>query len=535
MNKFFFDLECHHFPCTQQQPSCETLVLIHGWGCDSNTWQPILSDLQKLANVIAIDLPGFGESEAVETFCLHNILSSIEPLLPQECVLVGWSLGGMIATQLAEKYPSKVVTLITLATNAKFIASEDYKDAMPANINLQFNQSFYDNAQATLKIFSGLIAQGDNNERALVKKIRISHSLEKTNHNWHQALDLLSNLDNRESIKNLQQPSLHFFADGDSLVPKSAAAAVAALNSQHRCIIVPQSAHALHWSQPESLVKIISDFLSDNAKTTVLNIKKQQVANSFSRAAHTYDSVADVQRKSGDKLLSKINASHCPNWVIDLGCGTGFFTEKLASRYPQAQHMGIDIAEGMLQFAQKRTHFKPEVSDILPAFVCADAECLPIATASVDIIFSNFALQWCENLPRLFGEVARVLTSKGQFMFTTLGPKTLHELKFSWQQADDRVHVNQFHERDLLLNSLITADFDIVEFEHAPETLRFDQLSDITQSLKSLGAHNLNRGRALGLTGRRKIEIFKRAYEALREDDKLPATYDIFYVTAKKQ
>jgi malonyl-CoA O-methyltransferase len=187
----------------------------------------------------------------------------------------------------------------------------------------------------------------------------------------------------------------------------------------------------------------------------------------------------------------------------------------------------VDIAEGMLQFA--RAHHKE-----LKNWFCADAEALPFANHSVDIIYSNFALQWCANLPRLFAELHRILKPNGQLIFTTLGPATLHELKSAWQEVDNRVHVNQFHERDLLLTHLHQQGFTQVECEHKPAVMQFEQLSDLTRSLKSLGAQNVNRGRAAGLTGRKKIQAFKQAYEKFRSNNLLPATYDVFYVSAKK-
>ena len=271
------------------------------------------------------------------------------------------------------------------------------------------------------------------------------------------------------------------------------------------------------------------------------------MAHSFSRAATTYDSVASLQRNVGAELLKKAEQNQVAEVVIDLGCGTGFFTPQLQKIFPKALIVGVDIAEGMLQFAREKwgqshlmandlesdIHKSLNDSDPIFACACADAEYLPFANQSVNVIYSNFALQWCGNLPRLFAELKRILKPDGQLIFTTLGPATLHELKSAWQMVDNRVHVNQFHERDLLLTHLQQQDFVQIEFEHKPAVMEFEHLSDLTRSLKALGAQNVNRGRAAGLTGRKKIQAFKQAYENFRSNNLLPATYDVFYVKVK--
>lgn len=521
MSENSYTLAAHYYPCLQnpslqKQALYDDIVLLHGWGSGSQSWQPLIPALQNIANVMALDLPSFGESESIPEFTLDAVVQLIAAQLPEKCVLIGWSLGGMLAVQVAARYPQKISRLITLAANAKFVASRDYETAMPLAVNRQFNKSFAADSQATLKLFSGLLAQGDTNERVLLKQIRRLAEPDNINPNWLQALELLAQLDNREVFTQLAQPGLHLLAEKDALVPASAATALAQLNSQQSAQVITGAAHALHWSQPELVVQAIHDFIQPVA------LDKKQVAHSFSRAAATYDSVANLQRKVGELLLEKVMPNPAVQIALDLGCGTGYFTPQLQSKFPQALVVGVDIAEGMLRFAREHHGLKNGL--------CADAEYLPFANQSVDIIYSNFALQWCANLPHLFAELQRILKPGGQIIFTTLGPATLHELRSAWEQVDALVHVNQFHEREQLLNDLQAHGLQIMEFEHAPEVMQFEQLSDLTRSLKALGAQNMNRGRATGLTGRKKVQAFKQAYENFRSNNLLPATYDVFYV-----
>lgn len=517
------------YPCLRSASVSEPFVLLHGWGSASHSWQPLIPYLQELADVITLDLPGFGESEAIRSFDLESVIELIVRELPEPCTLVGWSLGGMLAVQIAGAYPQKISRLITLAANVKFVAHEDYTAAMDAITNRQFNEGFAADPAKTLKLFCGLLAQGDINERPLLKQLRTLIKPEDIRFNWGQALQLLADLDNRDVFSNLRLPGLHLLAEKDVLVPADAAKSMRQLNSAQKVIVLSGAAHALHWSQPNHVASLIADFLREPVVGDAQDSRdKKAVAHSFSRAAATYDSVASLQRKVGGELLDKINANSSKQIILDLGCGTGYFTPKLQSLYPDALIVGVDIAEGMLRFAQ-------EHQPVSKRWVCADAECLPFASGSVDLIFSNFSLQWCENLPQLFTELHRVLKPAGELLFTTLGPNTLRELKIAWQAVDSHIHVNQFHQQDEIADVLSQQGFDQLEITHRPEVMEFEYLSDLTRSLKALGAHNVNRGRFTGLRGRKTLLAFKQAYENLRVNNMLPATYDVFYVKANSR
>ena len=237
------------------------LVLIHGWGCDQSSWQPLIADLEKYFTVIVIDLPGFGGAPIISDYSLENILSILMDQIPAKSWLMGWSLGGMLAIQLAYRYPQKISGVISLAANAKFVANDDYPNAMAIKTNQEFNQSFVANPAVTLRLFSGLLVQGAVDERGLLKQFRKMISIESVNPDWYDALLLLSTMDNRKAIVEMKQVCLHIFADGDSLVPVSAASSIKELNAGHQVEIIAHSSHALHWCQPELLLNSIRQFI----------------------------------------------------------------------------------------------------------------------------------------------------------------------------------------------------------------------------------------------------------------------------------
>ncbi len=518
-------LAAHYYPA--HSPSeAEPLVLLHGWGGDSRTWEPLLPFLRQYSDVIALDLPGFGDSPARGDFELETVLAALESSLPPRSVLVGWSLGGMLAVALAARRPERVTRVITLASNARFVADNQWPEAMASAVNRQFQSGFHRDAQAGLRRFTGLLASGDQHERELLKTLRRRQpETEAINEAWGQALQLLSTLDNQDALKQLRQPGLHVYAEHDALVPLAAAGALPALNQRQRVSVIAGAGHALHWSRPEAVAESLLHFL----RLTSGQLDKRRVADSFSKAADSYDSVARLQRAVGEQLLNHLGPLNlnAPERVLDLGCGTGFFSERLSLRLAPGQLVGLDIAGGMLQFARRER-------DIEALWLCADAEDLPLADASVDLVFSSLSVQWCEHLPSLFNEIMRVLKPGGQLLFSTLGPRTLWELKGAWQAVDGYVHVNRFQPQRAVDAALVRAGLTGVHWDREERVLRYDKLSDLTRELKALGAHNVNRGQPEGLTGREKIQALKAAYERYRHDGLLPASYEVYYCRAQK-
>jgi malonyl-CoA O-methyltransferase len=168
-----------------------------------------------------------------------------------------------------------------------------------------------------------------------------------------------------------------------------------------------------------------------------------------------------------------------------------------------------------------------------PALVCADAERLPVAGASVDLVFSNLVLQWCDPA-RAFAEAARALANEGLFLFSTLGPDTLRELRAAFAEADGAPHVNRFVDMHDLGDALVHAGFADPVMEMETLTLEYDSAMAVVRDLKAIGAVNSLPSRARGLPGRGRWRRMTEAYERFRRDGVLPATWEIVYGHAWK-
>lgn len=259
-------------------------------------------------------------------------------------------------------------------------------------------------------------------------------------------------------------------------------------------------------------------------------IDKVKVAQSFSRAAATYDSAAGLQKAVGKELLKRLDAVDglLPQ-VMDLGCGTGYFSQALAERFGVDQLLCLDIAEGMLQHARN----EGALDDA--SWLCADAESLPLKNDSLGLVFSSLALQWCENTTLLFSEIGRVLRPGGVACISTLGPKSLWELREAWQHVDEHVHVNRFIPVEDLCQAL-PQELVVESCETQLRILQYSKLRTLTDELKKIGAHNMNAGEAKGLTGREKVQQFKANYERFRSEcGSLPASYEVYYLVLRKR
>jgi len=253
---------------------------------------------------------------------------------------------------------------------------------------------------------------------------------------------------------------------------------------------------------------------------------KRQVAASFSRAAGSYDSVAQLQRDVGNQLLSRLPEDFSPQRWLDLGCGTGYFSRALAQRFAAAHGVALDIAEGMLEHARPlggATHF-----------IAGDAERLPLQDSTCDLIFSSLAVQWCADFASVLSEANRALKPGGIFAFASLCVGTLYELRDSWRQVDGLVHVNRFREFATYQQLCAASGLKVVSLQNAAHVLHYPDVRSLTHELKALGAHNLNPGRPGGLTGRARILGLIEAYEQFRQAQGLPATYQVVYAVLEK-
>jgi malonyl-CoA O-methyltransferase len=261
----------------------------------------------------------------------------------------------------------------------------------------------------------------------------------------------------------------------------------------------------------------------------IFALDRRAVARAFDRASEGYDAAAELQSRVRNELLGRLDElTVTPDTVLDLGAGTGHSTRALKRRYPKALVVAADVATGMLLRARQQSRW-------LRRFECvrADAYALPFRNASFQLVFSNLMLQWCDDLDAVFGEIARVLAPGGLLLFSTFGPGTLAELRECWAASGaPGNHVNHFFDCHALGSALMQAHLAEPVLDVDRIIVRYDDVRTLMRELKTIGAHNVTRGRARGLTGARRLAAMIRAYETLRSRGKLPATWEVIHASS---
>lgn len=256
-----------------------------------------------------------------------------------------------------------------------------------------------------------------------------------------------------------------------------------------------------------------------------LAVDKAAARRAFTRAAPDYDGAAVLQREIADRMLERLDYIRLdPRLVLDLGAGTGYAVDGLQRRYRKAQVLALDFAEGMLLQARQRGGWRRR-----PICVCGDAEHLPLASGSVDLVFSNATLQWCNDLTRTFAECLRVLRPGGLLLFSTFGPDTLMELRAAWAAVDGHAHVSGFVDMHDVGDAMVRARFADPVMDVERLTVTYAEVADLMRDLKQLGASNAAIARPRGLTGRARLAAVAAAYEGYRADGRIPATYEVVY------
>jgi len=136
------NLALTHYPCTGVRLYGQPLVLVHGWGMDSQIWAELPQQLSQFADVITLDLPGFAQSPTLEYYSEADLHQWMAELLPERCYLIGLSLGGMLCGGFAARYPQSVAGLITLSSNIHFVASEANSAALGSQQYLEFIDAY---------------------------------------------------------------------------------------------------------------------------------------------------------------------------------------------------------------------------------------------------------------------------------------------------------------------------------------------------------------------------------------------------------
>lgn len=268
-------------------------------------------------------------------------------------------------------------------------------------------------------------------------------------------------------------------------------------------------------------------------------IDKEKLKRRFSRNIKNYDKYANVQKKMGDILIDHIknDRPHIKN-ILEVGCGTGYVTQKLIEYFPDAKITAVDIAPGMIEYV------KSIIQCDRVNFICEDIEEMNLED-KFDLIISNATFQWFNNLEKTTNRLIRLLNKSGILCFSTFGENTFKELKEAFYKAKHMLKINEsispsqsfysLNQLQDICNNIITTsslnDIEICSLE-SYEHEYFNCCIEFLNSVKKIGANNSQKDRNITTPDfiEKVIEIYDKDY---LENDKVVATYHNLYFYIK--
>ncbi|WP_291299645.1 malonyl-ACP O-methyltransferase BioC [Desulfosporosinus sp. BICA1-9] len=277
-------------------------------------------------------------------------------------------------------------------------------------------------------------------------------------------------------------------------------------------------------------------------------VNKVQVQKNFGQSAATYDDYAIVQKEMARILLAKIKSTgRCFQTILEIGCGTGFFTELLAREYPKALITAIDIAPEMIDLAKEKLSGSANIR-----YLIADGEKLPVGSKSLgdpsfDLIVSNVVFQWFTDYAKAFAQYYALLNTDGYLIFSTLGAGTFKELYVCLNNSsrantqpelicrEGHTKREPFIENKCLQDYLIRTGFKFVGVEEVTKQEYFNSCREFLRALKKIGANNYLAGELVVQGMGSGIFFLIKSYDAMFSNEQgVFATYQCLFGWGQK-
>ncbi|NKI75678.1 pimeloyl-ACP methyl ester esterase BioH [Dickeya sp. CFBP 2040] len=249
---------------TEGEGRCE-LVMLHGWGMNSQVWNSIVVQLAPHFRLHRVDLPGYGQSQAFGAMPLIDMVQQVLAQAPERAVWLGWSLGGLVASQAALSAPERVSALITLASSPCFEERDGWPGIRPQVLS-GFQRLLSDDFFGTIERFLALQTLGTESARkdARALKLALSGQPSPSTEVLTAGLGILRDTDLREPLRTLTMPFLRLYGALDGLVPRKVAALMDEQYPHSTSVVIPKAAHAPFISHPEMFVEQVVNFVQES-------------------------------------------------------------------------------------------------------------------------------------------------------------------------------------------------------------------------------------------------------------------------------
>lgn len=243
------------------------LVLLHGWGLHGGIWETVVSQLEQQFTVYNVDLPGFGRSAVHnDDYDLDYLVDAVLTVMPERSALLGWSLGGLVATAIAIKAQQKVDKLVTVASNPCFVADDGWRFGMQKDVLESFMDYLHDDYEGTLIRFLGIQTMGSATQKDDIKRLKDAVFIhgQPAKKALRGGLQILHDINLIDDLSEIKIPMLRIYGRLDSLVPVKVVTDVDKILPHSQSKIYRRAAHAPFLSASKEFIADVSQFLLGN-------------------------------------------------------------------------------------------------------------------------------------------------------------------------------------------------------------------------------------------------------------------------------
>jgi pimeloyl-[acyl-carrier protein] methyl ester esterase len=231
--------------------------MIHGWGFDSSVMKTLADSLRDSFEVVLINLPGYVDQPLVSDYSLRNLASIVGDRVENDSIVLGWSMGGLVALELAKHYPSKIQSLVLLASTPCFEEKSDWTNALSAKVLNNFICGYNSQPLKTLEKFTFLAAEDSHQPRNWIRDLKMLSSGQLDPEALKAGLTILKEADLRLELSQLKISTTMVFGQEDTLVPAAVADEIQKLNREINISILPDCGHSLFLSHTQQVANII--------------------------------------------------------------------------------------------------------------------------------------------------------------------------------------------------------------------------------------------------------------------------------------
>ena len=251
---------------TQTMGTGPDLVLLHGWGMNSDVWETLLPKLTPYFRVTLVDLPGHGRSlNSPADYSLPNLANIIAKNLPSKFIVMGWSLGGMIATQIALNFPKQISKLILVASAPQFVRDDSWPEGTNTEVLNGFAEQLKQNYQQSINRFIAIQSMGSDSMREEQRTLRerVFRHGNPQPAALEGGLDILCCANLRPQLPQLHCPTLLIAGENDTLFRRKAAEQTLAIMNNARLSVIKGASHAPFLSHPNHFLAPLTAFLNE--------------------------------------------------------------------------------------------------------------------------------------------------------------------------------------------------------------------------------------------------------------------------------